>query len=107
MGTDHISSLLGSALVSASSFDINHVMPSACFVCLSPRLDAVPDVPPAAMLVDGEGRAPYALRRGKLGAVPVGDVANALGGQGVAGVAASAPALDKAPEYSPGCASSG
>ena len=62
-----------------------------------PRLDPVSQVTPAALFVGGEGGAPYALRGGKLGAVPVGDVANALGGQGVAGVSASSPALDQAP----------
>ena len=46
-----------------------------------------PDAPPPAMLVGGEGRAPDALGGGQLGAVTVGGVAYALGGQGVAGVA--------------------
>ena len=63
----------------------------------SPRVDAVSHVTPPALLVGGEGGAPYALRRGQLGAVPVGDVAYALGGQGVAGVTPLALALDQAP----------
>ena len=54
-------------------------------------------MPSPVLLVDGEGGAPDALRGGKLGAVPVCDVANALGGQGVARVSAFAPALDQAP----------
>ena len=43
-------------------------------------------MPSPSLAVDGEGGAPYVLGGGKLGAVPVGDVANALGGQRVAGV---------------------
>ena len=50
-----------------------------------------------ALAVGGEGCAPDALRGGELGAVPVGDVANALGGQRVAGVAPFSSSLDKAP----------
>ena len=42
-----------------------------------PRLDAVSRVASPALFVGGEGGAPYALRGGKLGAVPVGDVDNA------------------------------
>ena len=63
----------------------------------SPRLDAVPHVSPAALAVCGEGGAPDAPCGGELGAVPVSDVAYALGGQGVANVAALSSALDKAP----------
>ena len=62
-----------------------------------PRVDAVADVPPAALAVGGEGCAPDASRGGELGAVPVGDVANALGGQREAGVASLSSSLDKAP----------
>ena len=52
---------------------------------------------PAALFVGGEGCAPDALRGRQLGAVPVGDVAYALGGQGVAGVSPLSPSLDEAP----------
>ena len=62
-----------------------------------PRLDAVSNVTPAALAVGGEGGAPYPLCRGKLGAVSVRDVANALVGQGVAGVSTFAPALHGTP----------
>ena len=72
-----------------------------------PRLDAMPHVTPAALCVGGEGRAPYAPRGWKLGPVPVGDIANALGGQGVANLATFAASLDEAPGVHKGCASSG
>ena len=78
MGTDHSSSLSGSALASASSFERNHVTP-------------------AAPVVGGEGCAPDAPRRGELGAIPVGAVANALGGQRVANGAPFSSLFDKAP----------
>ena len=63
----------------------------------SPRLDAVAQVSPAALFVSAEGRAPDALRGWKLGAVPVGDVANALGGQRLVNVAPFSSLFDKAP----------
>ena len=62
----------------------------------SPRVDAVAHVSCTALAVGCEGHAPDALRRGELGAVPVGDVANALGRQGVAGVSAFSSPLDDA-----------
>ena len=65
-------------------------MPSACFVCRA-------HVPPPALAVGGEGRAPDASRGRELGAVPVGDVANALGGQRETGVNALPSTLDQAP----------
>ena len=52
-----------------------------------------------ALFVGGEGRAPDAPRGGKLGAVPVRNVANTLGGQGVANVASFAVTLDEAPGF--------
>ena len=52
---------------------------------------------PASLFVGAEGCAPDALRGWKLGAVPVGDVAYALGGKGVTGVSPFAPTLDQAP----------
>ena len=52
---------------------------------------------PAALFVGGEGGAPDALRGRELGAVPVRDVANALGGQGVAGVSPVSSLFDQAP----------
>ena len=55
---------------------------------------------PAALFVPGEGGAPYALRRGELGAVPVGHVANALGGQGVANVSPRFPLCSTRPQLS-------
>ena len=64
---------------------------------LRPRLDAVAHVTSAPRAVGGECGAPDALRGGELGAVPVRDVANALGGQRVAGVSALSSTLDKAP----------
>ena len=63
----------------------------------SPRLDSVAHVPSPALAVGGECRAPDAPRRGELSAVPVGDVANALGGQRVAGVSSFPSALNEAP----------
>ena len=62
-----------------------------------PRLDAVADVPPAALFVGGEGTAPDAPCGRKLGPVPMGDVANALVGQSVAGVAPLPSTLDESP----------
>ena len=62
-----------------------------------PRLDAVSHVTPPALFVGGEGGTPDAPRGGKLCPIPVGDVANALVGQGVAPVATLSSLLDKPP----------
>ena len=62
-----------------------------------PRLNAVAHVTPAAPVVGGEGGAPDAPCGGELGAVPVRDVAYALGGQRVANVAAFAVTLNEVP----------
>ena len=72
-------------------------MPSACLVCLAHVSMRWPTCRLRPCLSVREGCAPYALRGGKLGAVPVGDVANALGGQRVADVAAFAVTLNEVP----------
>ena len=67
-------------------------------LCLPrPRVDAVTHVTSPALSVGREGRTPDAPRGRELGAVPVGDVAYALGGQRVAGVSPLSSSLDKAP----------
>ena len=63
----------------------------------SPSVDAVAHVSSPALTVCREGRAPDALRGRELGAIPVSDVANALGRQRVASVSTSSSTLDKAP----------
>ena len=91
------SSLSGSARVSASKLR-EEPCDAVGVLCLPrPCLDAVPHVTPTALFVGGELRAPDAPRRRQLGPVPVGHVANALVGQGVAGVSAFASTLDEAP----------
>ena len=87
---DHSSSLSGSALASDSSFERNHVIPSACFFWRA-------HVSSPTLAICREGGAPDAPRGGDLGAVPVGNVTYALGRQGVARVAASSSTLDRAP----------
>ena len=62
-----------------------------------PCVDAVTYVPPAPLSVGCKGCAPDALGSRELGAVSVSDVANALGGQRVAGFAPSSSAFDQAP----------
>ena len=97
MGTDHTSSL--SRVGPGLGLQLRQEPRDA--VCVPrlprPRLDAVAHVPSAALFVGGEGGAPYALRGGELCAVPVCDVAYALGGQRVANVSPFPPALDQAP----------
>ena len=61
-----------------------------------PCVDPVAHMPPATLVVGGDGCAPDALCRGELGAVPVGDVADALGGQRVAGLAPASSPLCRA-----------
>ena len=87
----------GLSLASASSFERNHVMPSACFVCLAHVSMRWPTCRRASLVVCSERCAPDTLRRRELGTVPVGDVAYALGGQCVAHVSAFSSSLDKSP----------
>ena len=71
-----------------------------------PRL-ARPRVAAATAVVGHEHRGPRITRGRKLGAVPVGDMADASVGERVADLAAPSVALDQVPMYPRGCASPG